>query len=65
MRGTIRKLNMEKGFGFIRTKDATDYFFHRSGCSDSTRFESLQEGQTVEFTPGDSPKGLRATDVKG
>lgn len=60
--GTIRKLVADKGFGFIQGESG-DLFFHHSSVED-TSFEELQEGQAVEFSVGDSPKGPRAENVK-
>lgn len=60
--GTIRKIVVDKGFGFIQG-DSGDLFFHHSSVED-TSFEELQEGQAVEFTVGNSPKGPRAENVK-
>ncbi len=59
--GTIKKLT-DKGFGFIKG-DQGEIFFHSSsleGCS----YDSLQEGQAVEFNLGKGPKGPRAENVK-
>ncbi|HLA83860.1 MAG TPA: cold shock domain-containing protein [Thermoguttaceae bacterium] len=60
--GTIRKLIMDKGFGFIQGEKG-DLFFHHSSVEDAT-FEELREGQAVEFEEGRSPKGPRAENVK-
>ena len=60
--GTIRKLIMDKGFGFIQG-DKGDLFFHHSSVEGAT-FEELREGQAVEFEEGRSPKGPRAENVK-
>lgn len=60
--GKIKKL-ADKGFGFIDTGSNKDLFFHMSNL-DGCRFEELQEGQTVEFTHGDGPKGPVAENVK-
>ncbi|HBO42456.1 MAG TPA: cold-shock protein [Planctomycetaceae bacterium] len=60
--GTIRKLVMDKGFGFIQGEQG-DLFFHHSSVQE-TSFEELQEGQTVEYEVGNSPKGPRAENVK-
>ncbi|MCH8042224.1 MAG: cold shock domain-containing protein [Planctomycetes bacterium] len=60
--GTIKKLASDKGFGFIQG-DSGDLFFHHSSVEDSG-FDMLQEGQLVEFTVGESPKGPRAENVK-
>jgi CspA family cold shock protein len=60
--GTIKKLT-NKGFGFIKTGDDEELFFHSSGL-DGVRFDELQEGQRVTFTEGRGPKGPRAENVK-
>jgi CspA family cold shock protein len=62
--GTIKKLVSEKGFGFIKG-DRGDLFFHHSSVADSA-FDSLQEGQTVEFDveQGSGGKGPRAINIR-
>ena len=59
--GTIKKLT-DKGFGFI-AGDRGELFFHSSSV-EGTSFEALREGQRVEFTTEDSPKGPRAAEVR-
>ncbi len=49
-RGTIRRL-MDRGFGFITTEGETDLFFHRNDL-EGVEFNSLSEGQEVEFEKG-------------
>jgi CspA family cold shock protein len=46
-KGTIKRL-MDRGFGFIKTEDETDLFFHRNDL-EGVEFNSLREGQEVEF----------------
>ena len=46
--GKIRRLITDRGFGFIRTAQGTDLFFHRSQL-EGMDFDSLREGQEVEF----------------
>ena len=60
--GTIKKLMTDKGFGFI-AGDRGELFFHHSAVENGA-FETLQEGQTVEYTEGHGPKGPRAETVK-
>lgn len=60
-RGTIKKLVSDKGFGFIKS-DTGEIFFHHSAVQ-GVQFESLREGQEVEFTEGSGPKGPRAEEV--
>lgn len=61
--GTIARLLIDKGFGFIRDESGVEHFFHRSAVRGSV-FELLREGQRVEFTTEDSGKGPRAGDVR-
>ncbi len=46
-KGTIARL-MDRGFGFIKTEDGTDLFFHRNDL-EGVEFNSLSQGQEVEF----------------
>ena len=61
--GTIARLLIDKGFGFIRDEGGIEHFFHRSAVRGAV-FELLREGQRVEFTPEESQKGPRAGDVR-
>lgn len=61
--GTIKRLVIEKGFGFVAAQDGTEYFFHQSACADG-RFDQLHEGQAVTFNTGQGPKGPRAENVR-
>ena len=56
--GTIKRIQRDKGFGFIRDTSGQEYFFHRSAVQGS--FDSLSEGQRVSFDEEQSPKGPRA-----
>jgi CspA family cold shock protein len=60
--GTIKRLT-DKGFGFISTGSGKDLFFHSSEVQGAD-FSELQEGQKVEFTVGEGPKGPRAEGVR-
>lgn len=60
--GNIKKLVMDKGFGFI-SGERGDVFFHLSSLVGTT-FEELQEGQTVDYEYHDDVRGPRATSVK-
>ncbi|MEQ8211111.1 MAG: cold shock domain-containing protein [Lacipirellulaceae bacterium] len=59
--GTIKKLT-DKGFGFIEG-DKGDIFFHHSQL-EGAAYDSLTEGQTVEYNEGSGPKGPCAENVK-
>jgi len=62
MTGTVARVILDKGFGFIKCGE-DDYFFHRSAVQG--KFEELTVGATVEFEEDQGPKGLRAKDVRG
>ena len=59
--GTIKKLT-DKGFGFIQGASG-DIFFHSSALEGAS-FDSLYEGQAVEYNEGMGPKGKRAENVR-
>lgn len=60
--GSIKRLT-DKGFGFIRTPDGSDLFFHSTALQGVT-FEELRIGQRVEFTQGEGVKGPRAEAIR-
>lgn len=60
--GVIKKLVSDKGFGFI-AGDSGELFFHHTAV-EGVSFETLREGQAVEFTEGRGPKGPRAESVR-
>jgi cold shock CspA family protein len=49
-KGTIRQL-MDRSYGFIKTEEGKDRFFH-SNKVQGVEFGSLIEGQEVEFEMG-------------
>ena len=57
-KGTIKTLT-DRGFGFIKTEDETDLFFHRNDL-EGVEFSSLSEGQEVEFEKGQGRDGRPA-----
>lgn len=63
MQGQVKKLNTERGFGFIRSTTGEEVFFHNSAVADGG-FDALREGQEVTFETEKSPRGPRAKNVK-
>ncbi len=49
-KGTIKKL-MDRGYGFIKGEQEEDLFFHSNGV-EGVEFNSLREGQEVEYEQG-------------
>ncbi|MGQ9494500.1 MAG: cold-shock protein [Anaerolineae bacterium] len=60
--GTVKWFNSSKGYGFISRDQGSDVFVHHSAIQ-TTGFRKLEEGQRVEFSVEDSPKGPQATNV--
>jgi cold shock protein len=60
--GTVKWFNSTKGFGFIARNGAPDVFVHYSAIQ-GNGYRSLEEGQKVEFTLEQGPKGLQASNV--
>jgi len=58
--GTIKKLL--NGFGFITREGSDDLFFHSADLVDVS-FDSLSEGDTVQFEVGSGDKGPKAEKV--
>ena len=61
--GTIVRILTDKGFGFVSDEGGVEHFFHMSAVKDAV-FETLTEGQRVEFTVEESTKGPRACDIR-
>ncbi len=57
-KGTIRRL-MDRGYGFIKTEQEEDLFFH-SNDLEGVEFNSLNEGQEVEFEKSQGRDGRPA-----
>ena len=60
--GTVKWFNGTKGYGFIERSGGADVFVHFSAIQ-GEGFKNLQEGQKVEFTVEQGPKGLQAANV--
>lgn len=62
IQGTVKWFNGSKGYGFIEHEGGEDVFVHYSVIQ-SDGYRSLNEGQQVEFTIEQGPKGLQASNV--
>ena len=61
--GIVKWFDATKGFGFIAPEDGSkDIFVHHSAIVGSG-YKSLEEGQRVQYTIQNGPKGPAAADV--
>lgn len=61
--GTVKWFNAAKGYGFIGRPDGEDVFVHFSAIK-MDGYRRLEEGQKVEFSIEQGPKGLQAANVE-
>ncbi len=63
--GVVKRFDEKKGFGFIVANDAPDkdIFVHYSDVV-GEGFKTLAQGDEVEFDLIESPKGLKAVNVR-
>ncbi len=60
--GKVKWFNNKKGFGFIERASGGDVFVHYSAI-ESDGYRTLKEGEDVEFTITEGPKGFQAESV--
>jgi CspA family cold shock protein len=60
--GKVKWFNASKGYGFIERDGGSDVFVHYTAIQ-SEGYRTLQEGQEVEFSIEQGPKGLQAAQV--
>ena len=60
--GSVKWFSGQKGYGFIERDSGGDIFVHFSAIM-ADGYRSLEEGQRVEFTVAQGPKGLQAQEV--
>lgn len=64
VKGTVKWFNDTKGFGFIAPQSGSkDVFVHQSAIM-ANGFRSLSEGDQVEFSIEQGPKGPSAANVQ-
>ncbi len=65
IQGTVRWFSRVKGYGFIQPDgQEKDVFVHYSAIQ-GEGYRNLDEGQRVEFSVEDTPKGPQAVQVVG
>jgi CspA family cold shock protein len=61
--GTVKWFSNAKGYGFISREGADDVFVHHTAIL-GEGYKTLDEGETVEFSVEQGPKGLQAANVQ-
>ncbi|MEZ4676485.1 MAG: cold shock domain-containing protein [Caldilineaceae bacterium] len=61
--GTVKWFNDQKGFGFLAQEGGKDVFVHHSAIV-ADGYRTLTEGDRVEFSITQGPKGPAAADVR-
>ena len=62
IQGTVKWFSSVKGYGFITRESGDDVFVHYSAVQ-ADGFRKLEEGQKVEFSVEETPKGPQAVNV--
>lgn len=62
IKGSVKWFNESKGFGFLEQDGGPDVFAHFSAIQ-GNGFKTLAEGQRVEFTVTQGPKGPQAENI--
>ena len=61
-KGKVKWFNDAKGYGFIEAEDGVDVFVHYSVIQ-TEGFKTLREGQEVNYSFQETPKGRQASSV--
>ena len=62
--GKVKWFDDQKGFGFIKPDNGDkDVFVHRNNIENLGYAQGLEDGEEVEFSIEETPKGLSAVDV--
>lgn len=63
--GKIKWFDSKKGYGFIEPEDGgKDVFVHRNNVENLGFQEGLRDGEEVEFSVEETPRGLSAQEVR-
>jgi cold shock protein len=61
--GTVKRFNLEKGYGFIIPDDGSEDLFVHYTSIEGSGFRSLEEGEKVRYEVGQGRKGPQAQNV--
>jgi cold shock protein len=62
-KGVVKWFNASKGYGFIGREDGGEDIFVHFSAIQMDGYRRLEEGQKVEFSVEQGPKGLQAASV--
>lgn len=62
MKGTVKWFNEKKGYGYIMDEHGRDVFLHYSAIN-KKGFQTIMDGENVEFDCLEGPKGPTAKNV--
>ena len=63
MKGKVKKIFHERGYGFIRGENGDSIFFHLTALK-NINFRSLEEDMSVEFETDMGSKGIKAENIR-
>jgi len=63
VKGRIKKLNKQKGYGFIRADNGQEIFFHKAELAAGIVFNALETGEELMFFIEEGKKGKKATTI--
>jgi cold shock CspA family protein/ribosome-associated translation inhibitor RaiA len=61
--GTVRRIFPDRGYGFVRTDEGKEVYFHKNAVHGGLDFKHLQEGQRVALDVEHGHKGLQAITI--
>ena len=64
LKGTVKWFNGKKGFGFVEREDKEKDAFVHARAVKAAGMRYLNEGDKIEFTLEDGPKGPSAVNLK-
>jgi CspA family cold shock protein len=64
LKGAVKWFNSKKGFGFIEREDKEKDVFVHSNSVKASGMRYLNEGDKIEFTLEEGPKGPSAVNIK-
>lgn len=63
MKATVKWFDAKKRYGYLTDEEGNDRFFHASAIKKGKVIVRLDKDDQVEFEPGESDKGLMASNL--